>query len=80
MVTLFAASLHAHHAHAGEVVGWVLLGIFCLLIWIALAVWPARVAEDKGHSAAGYFVFGLLCFPLALITAYLVHDRHQPVS
>ena len=47
-------------------------------IWIALAFWPARVARRKGHSFIGYFIFSLFFFPLALITAYVVHDRHAP--
>ena len=43
-----------------------------------LAFWPARVAHRKGHGFIGYFVFSLFFFALALITAYLVHDRRQP--
>ncbi len=46
-----------------------------LLIWIAIAFWPARVAARKGHSFLGYFVFSLVFFPLALLVAYLVDDR-----
>ena len=64
--------------YAVSTVGWALLAIALLAIWIALAFWPARVAHRKGHSFIGYFVFSLFFFPLALITAYLVHDRHQP--
>jgi hypothetical protein len=40
-----------------------------------LAFWPARVAGRKGHSFVGYFIFSLFLFPIALITAYAVHDR-----
>jgi hypothetical protein len=58
--------------------GWGLMGIAFLAIWIALAFWPARVARRKGHSFIGYFIFSLIFFPLALLTAYLVHDRAQP--
>jgi len=47
-------------------------------IWISLAFWPARVAGRKGHSFLGYFVFSLVFFPLALLTAYLVEDRVAP--
>jgi len=56
------------------------IGIAFLAIWIALAFWPARVAHRKGHSFIGYFIFSVLCFPLALLTAYLVHDRTQPAN
>ncbi len=55
--------------------GWIAGGIVVLCIWIALAFWPARVARRKGHSFLGYFIFSLFCFPLALLVAYMVHDR-----
>jgi hypothetical protein len=55
--------------------GWWLWTILGLVIWIAIAFWPARVAARKGHSFLGYFVFSLIFFPLALIVAYLVSDR-----
>ena len=58
--------------------GWWLGSIVFFLIWIAIAFWPARVAGRKGHSFIGYFIFSLFFFPLALITAYVVHDRHAP--
>ncbi len=65
--------------YAVSTIGWTLLGIAFLIIWIAIAFWPARVANRKGHSFIGYFTFSLIFFPLALITAYLVQDRRQPV-
>lgn len=46
-----------------------------LLIWIAIAFWPARVAGRKGHSFFGFFLFSLVFFPAALIVAYMVSDR-----
>lgn len=52
-----------------------LFGILGLLIWIAIAFWPARVARRKGHSFIGYFILSLFFFPLALIMAYVVRDR-----
>jgi hypothetical protein len=61
--------------YATSTIGWVLLTIAFLVVWIALAFWPARVARRKGHSFIGYFIFSLFFFPLALLTAYLVHDR-----
>ncbi len=56
---------------AGGFLWWTL----ALLIWIAIAFWPARVAARKGHSFFGYFLFSLVFFPAALITAYMVKDR-----
>ena len=55
--------------------GWWLGSILFLVVWIALAFWPARVASRKGHSFVGYFIFSLIFFPAALIVAYLVQDR-----
>jgi len=52
----------------------ILIVIFAV-IWIAVAFWPARVADRKGHSFLGYFIFSLVFFPAALIAAYMVQDR-----
>ena len=46
-----------------------------IVVWIAIAFWPARVAARKGHSFFGYFLFILVFFPAALIVAYMVSDR-----
>ena len=55
--------------------GFWLWTILIVTVWVALAFWPARVAARKGHSFIGYFLFSLVFFPLALLTAYLVADR-----
>jgi hypothetical protein len=54
---------------------WFGIGIIGLIIWIAIAFWPARVAGRKGHSFIGFFIFSLVFFPAALIVAYMVRDR-----
>ena len=46
-----------------------------IVVWVAIAFWPARVAARKGHSFLGYLLFSLLFFPAALIVAYMVSDR-----
>ena len=56
----------------------VLLWILAVVVWVAIAFWPARVAARKGHSFLGYFIFSLVFFPAALITAYVVQDRTRP--
>jgi len=56
---------------------WWFGGLIALIIWIAIAFWPARVAARKGHSFIGYFLLSLLFFPLALIMAYVVADRRR---
>lgn len=60
---------------AVSTVGWVLIAVVFLCIWVALAFWPARVAARKGHSFVGYFILSLFFFPLALLMAYMVHDE-----
>ena len=55
--------------------GWWFGGIVFLIIWVAIAFWPARVAARKGHSFFLYFLFSLVFFPAALIVAYMVRDR-----
>ena len=57
--------------------GWAGIGIIGLIILLALAFWPARVASRKGHSFFLYFLFSLICFPLALLVAYLSSDRRR---
>jgi len=55
--------------------GWWLWTTLVVLVWIAIAFWPARVAARKGHSFFGYFLFSLVFFPAALLVAYLVSDK-----
>jgi hypothetical protein len=57
--------------------GWWLGSILLFILWVAIAFWPARVARRKGHSFFLYFLFSLICFPLALLIAYLIHDRRR---
>ena len=59
---------------------WWIAGIAGLIIWIAIAFWPARVADRKGHSFFLYFILSLFFFPLALIMAYMVSDRSPNVA
>lgn len=54
-----------------DIVIWIVLAC----IWVAIAFWPARVADRKGHSFFGYFLLSLLFFPLSLVMAYMVRDN-----
>jgi hypothetical protein len=49
--------------------------IVAIVIWVAIAFWPARVANRKGHSFIGFFILSLFFWPLSLLLAYLVRDR-----
>jgi hypothetical protein len=55
--------------------GWWFGSILFIIIWVAIAFWPARVAARKGHSFFLYFLFSLVFFPAALLVAYMVSDR-----
>ena len=55
--------------------GWWFGSILFIIVWVAIAFWPARVAARKGHSFFGYFLFSLVFFPAALLVAYLSRDR-----
>ena len=55
--------------------GWWLWTFLVIVLWIAIAFWPARVAARKGHSFFGYFIFSLIFFPAALSVAYMVSDK-----
>jgi 1,4-dihydroxy-2-naphthoate octaprenyltransferase len=63
---------------AASTFGWLVLAVGFLCIWVALAFWPARVADRKGHSFLGYFILSLFFFPLALLMAYMTQDRAHP--
>ena len=64
--------------YALSAVGWTAAGLVFLIIWVLIAFWPARVARRKGQSFILYFILSLFFFPLALLLAYLVHDRRAP--
>jgi hypothetical protein len=57
----------------------ILFWILATIVWVAIAFWPARVAARKGHSFIGFFLFSLVFFPAALITAYVVSDRTRTI-
>ena len=64
---------------ASSMFGSLLFWTLFIVVWVALAFWPARVAGRKGHSFLGYFIFSLVFFPAALIAAYMVQDRRVTV-
>jgi hypothetical protein len=62
-----------------SVVLWSVVGVVAIILLLMLAFWPARVASRKGHSGVLFFIFSLFFFFPALIVAYLVDDRRQPL-
>ncbi len=76
--TIIALAIKETSVFATSLLGFTISTIWAvivLFIWIAIAFWPARVAGRKGHSFFLYFIFSIICFPLALIVAYIVPDR-----
>lgn len=39
---------------------------------------PASIAEKKGYSALGFWLFGLCLFVPALVVALLIKDKNEP--
>ena len=60
--------------------GWWFWSILFVIIWVEIALCPARVAGRKGHSFIGFFIFSLVFFPAALIVAYVVQDRRTAAA
>jgi hypothetical protein len=58
---------------------WVGFGIIGLIILLALAFWPARVARRKGHSWLLFFIFSFFFFFPALLVAYILPRRRRLV-
>lgn len=46
-----------------------------VIVWIALAFWPATVAKRKGHSFILFFLLSVVFFFISLILAYAVKDK-----
>jgi hypothetical protein len=45
---------------------WAALLIF---LWIVIALWPASIAQQKGHSFLGYFIVSLFFWWITLFIA-----------
>jgi ABC-type Mn2+/Zn2+ transport system permease subunit len=59
---------------------WWGFSIVGVIVWVAIAFWPARVARRKGHSFFLYFLLSLFFFPLSLLLAYMSHDRRSAIA
>lgn len=52
----------------GLAIDLLLLGI----LWLTLACIPSGIAQLKGRGAFAFYVYGLVCFPVALVHATLM--------
>lgn len=48
------------------------MAIGLLILWLAMATLVAAIASSKGRSWLGFFVYGFLVWPLALIHALVM--------
>jgi hypothetical protein len=51
---------------------------FLLIVWVALALLPATIAKNKGHSFLGWFILSLFFWWITLFVALLMKDRRHP--
>ena len=49
--------------------------LFILIILLLLAVIPARIAAKKGYSFAGFYIFGVFFWLIALIVALVLKPK-----
>ena len=53
--------------------------IICIIVaivsYLILSI-PARIASNKGYSYLGFLLFGIFCFPAALIVALIIDDKN----
>jgi hypothetical protein len=48
-------------------IGWGILGA---VVWTCVALWPAMVAKNKGHSFLGWFLISILFWWISLFWVY----------
>lgn len=53
----------------------ILIGLLALFVW--LAIWIGKKAEEKGYSRVGFTIFGLLVPLIALIVVLILQPSQQ---
>lgn len=56
---------------------YIILGI---IIWVAIAFWPATIARRKGYSFIGFFLVSLLFWWITLFVTLFMKDKTKPTS
>lgn len=59
---------------------WFGFGILGLIIWIAIAIWPARIAASKGRSFLLWFILSLFFWWITLFVALAMKDDSAPAA
>jgi ABC-type Mn2+/Zn2+ transport system permease subunit len=55
----------------------IILGI---ILWVAIALWPAFIAKRKGYSFLLFFLISLLFWWITLFVTLFMKDKAQPGS
>lgn len=50
---------------------------FLVVIWILLALLPATIASNKGHSFLGWFILSLFFWWITLFVALFMPNRNR---
>lgn len=53
------------------------VGLFWLVLAVAMAAFAGNVAHGKGRSGFGWFLFGLVLWPVALLAILLLGPRPE---
>ncbi len=59
---------------------WYGVGILGLILWIAIAFWPARIAASKGRSFLLWFILSLFFWWITLFVALSLKDQSRSTS
>lgn len=49
--------------------------VLAIVVWVIVALWPARVASRKGYNFLLFFLLSLPFFIITLILAYVMPDK-----
>jgi hypothetical protein len=52
--------------------------VFAVVVSVLIAAYCAAAAAEKGRSPFGFFLFGLLAWPIALITVLIIAPLDRP--
>jgi len=53
---------------------WFGIGILGLVLWVVIALWPARIAASKGRSFLLWFILSLFFWWITLFVALAMKD------
>jgi hypothetical protein len=56
---------------------WYGFGILGAVLWICVAIWPARIAAQKGRSFFLWFILSLFFWWITLFVAYSLKDNSR---